>query len=76
MITIHGRTRCQFYKGRPTGAPSRAVKDAVQHPRDRQWRYHSTAATARTALAHSGADGVMIGRGAQGKPWLLAQIAA
>lgn len=74
MITIHGRTRCQFYKGRANWRAIARVKEAVNIPVIANGDITS-AASARTALAHSGADGVMIGRGAQGKPWLLAEIA-
>ncbi|MGB5864841.1 MAG: tRNA dihydrouridine synthase DusB [Sulfitobacter sp.] len=74
MITIHGRTRCQFYKGRADWAAIRSVVDAVDIPVIANGDITDTA-TARQALAQSGAQGVMVGRGIQGQPWLLAQIA-
>ncbi len=74
MITIHGRTRCQFYKGHADWAAIRAVKQTVTVPVIANGDIVDNA-TARAALTQSGADGVMIGRGAQGVPWRLAQIA-
>jgi tRNA-dihydrouridine synthase B len=74
-ITVHGRSRCQFYDGHADWAAIRAVREAVAVPLivngdivDR--------ASAETALAQSGADAVMIGRGCQGALWMPGLIAA
>jgi nifR3 family TIM-barrel protein len=73
MITVHGRTRCQFYKGAADWGAVRAVKDAISVPLIVNGDITSFA-KAVTALEMSGADAVMIGRGAQGQPWLPGQI--
>ncbi|WP_417526103.1 tRNA dihydrouridine synthase DusB [Marinovum sp.] len=74
MITIHGRTRCQFYKGRADWQAIANVSAAVDIPVIANGDITSSKKAAE-ALALSGAQGVMIGRGAQGRPWILAQVA-
>src|ERR1700760_1834769 len=73
MISVHGRTRCQFYKGEADWGAVRAVKDAIHIPLVVNGDITSCE-TAVTALEMSGADAIMIGRGAQGQPWLPGQI--
>jgi nifR3 family TIM-barrel protein len=73
MVTVHGRTRAQFYKGEADWAAVREVRDAISIPLVVNGDITSYETTV-TALEESGADAVMIGRGAQGAPWLPGQI--
>jgi len=75
LVTIHGRTRCQFYKGHANWPAIAEIKEAVAIPVVANGDVTSPE-TAQKALDESKADAVMIGRGAQGRPWILALIAA
>jgi tRNA-dihydrouridine synthase B len=73
LVAVHGRTRCQFYKGEADWSAVRAVRDAISIPLVINGDITSFE-KAVAALAMSGADAVMVGRGAQGRPWLPGQI--
>jgi tRNA-dihydrouridine synthase B len=74
LVTVHGRTRCQFYTGTADWAKVRAVREVIDIPLVVNGDIKSFD-DANRALELSGADGVMVGRGIQGRPWFLGQLA-
>jgi tRNA-dihydrouridine synthase B len=75
LVTVHGRTRCQFYNGAADWDAIRAIKDSVKIPVVANGDL-LRAEDAPAMLAASGADAVMIGRGAYGQPWIVGQAVA
>ena len=75
LVTVHGRTRCQFYGGKADWQAIARVREAISIPLIANGDGDSMPADARAMLAQSGADGVMIGRGAYGRPWWPGVIA-
>ncbi len=75
MVTVHGRTRCQFYNGQADWDAIKAVSDAVSIPVVANGDCRSLE-DARIMLERSGADAVMIGRGACGRPWIVGAVGA
>ncbi|MEM6461640.1 MAG: tRNA dihydrouridine synthase DusB [Pseudomonadota bacterium] len=74
MITVHGRTRSQFYKGKADWQAIRAVREEISVPLVANGDVE-TASDVKAILTASGADAVMIGRSAQGRPWLVGELA-
>jgi len=74
LVTVHGRTRMQFYEGRADWDAIRAVRDAISIPLIANGDVESPE-DAQDILARSGADAVMVGRGAQGRPWHIGWLA-
>src|SRR5215470_6673570 len=75
LVTVHGRTRCQFYGGAADWSAIRRVKEAVAIPVIANGDFLAID-DVEPMLAASGADGIMIGRGAYGRPWFPGEIAA